>query len=197
LRHCDDDPPENLPRMADAAIWVSAGEESFGWVPGTFLAAYRRNILIGARTAVESDPLGAAVVAFMSMPEPMPDSKPGSPSGRRECWSGTATELLQHLRIVAGEGAARSRNWPRTPSWLGRSLRPLAPALSKLEIELSISPTHHSQRLLTLCWRDSKSTAASDDRADSAASPDGPQPPSPSSDGRISSSTHSCMRVKL
>src|SRR4029079_8502834 len=31
---------ENVPRMADFAVWVSAAEENFGWEHGSFLAAY-------------------------------------------------------------------------------------------------------------------------------------------------------------
>jgi len=32
---------DELPRMADFAMWVTAGEKSFGWSAGSFMAAYR------------------------------------------------------------------------------------------------------------------------------------------------------------
>jgi hypothetical protein len=148
LRNYDAEPSEALPRMADATAWIMAGEEAFGWKRGTFLGAYRRNILTSARTVIESDLLGAAVVAFMSTPEP------ASSSERRESWSGTATELLHQLRIATGEGAARSRDWPKTPSVLGRALRPFVPALAKVDIELETDPPNSHYRRIELRWKD-------------------------------------------
>jgi hypothetical protein len=155
LRHRDDDILRNLPRMADAAVWVSAGEEALGWKAGDFLAAYRRNTQLGARTAVESDLVGAAIVAFMSTAEVPEGGQPVPAADRRESWEGTATNLLALLRITAGEGATRSQGWPKTPERLGRVLRPLIPALGKIGIALSINPRHGPQRLLTICWTDS------------------------------------------
>jgi hypothetical protein len=149
LRNYDDEPPEALPRMADAAAWILAGEEAFGWPRGTFLAAYRRNVLASARMVIESDLLGSAILTFMSMPDPADFTK------RRESWSGTATGLLHHLRVAAGEGAARSRDWPKTPSVLGRVLRRLVPALAKVDIKIESSSRHGLQRLLTIYWADS------------------------------------------
>jgi hypothetical protein len=185
LRHCDDDPPKNLPRMADAAVWVSAGEGAFGWEPGTFLAAYRRNTLTAARTAVESDLVGAAVIAFMSVPEPVQAGKSVDRAARRESWSGTVTELLQHLRITAGEGAARGRSWPKTPSRLGKVLRPLIPALAKIGIALWIDTPRNPQRLLTIEWADSphagQTTTTEPETSQERASPSPEAPNAPTS----------------
>jgi hypothetical protein len=188
LRHRDDDIPRNLPRMADAAVWVSAGEEALGWKRGTFLEAHRRNTQLGARTAVESDLIGAAIVAFMSTPEVPEDGQPAPVADRRETWKGTATHLLALLRIAAGEGATRSQGWPKTPERLGRMLRPLIPALGKIGVILSISPTHTPQRLLTLCWADSNPTTASTP---------GQKPTAPPPDTGDTPSTEDCARVRL
>jgi hypothetical protein len=150
LRNYNDEPPEALPRMADATAWILAGEEAFGWPRGTFLAAYRRNVLASARMVLESDLLGAAILTFMSMPDP------GNPVERRGAWSGTATRLLQDLRIAVGEGVARGRDWPKTPNVLGRALRRLVPALAKADVELELIASLKHQRQIQLRWKDSE-----------------------------------------
>jgi hypothetical protein len=155
LRNYDDEPPEALPRMADAAAWILAGEEAFGWPRGTFLAAYRRNVLASARMVIESDLLGAAILTFMSVPDP------AKPAQRRESWSGTATELLQLLRVAAGEGVARGRDWPKTPSVLGRALRRLVPALAKVHVDLNIGSRQAVQRQIEIRWKRRESDAGS------------------------------------
>jgi hypothetical protein len=172
--------------MADAAVWVSAGEEALGWKRGTFLAAYRRNTQLGARTAVESDLVGAAIVAFMSTADVPEGGQPVPTADRREIWKGTATNLLALLRITAGEGATRSQGWPKTPERLGQMLRPLIPALGKIGITLTISPRHGPQRLLTICWTDSLPATAT------------PQEfVAPPPDTTDTCSTEDCARVKL
>ena len=50
-----------LPRMADAALWATAGETAFGWKRGTFIAAYRQNLNEGAIASVEAHPIGVAI----------------------------------------------------------------------------------------------------------------------------------------
>jgi hypothetical protein len=195
LRHRDDDQPADLPRMADATVWISAAERAFGWKPGTFLAAYRVNIQHGARTAVESDVVGAAIIAFMSSLT----SAEADTTGAQPCrsWRGTATELLSKLRETAGEGAVHSKGWPKTPSVLGKTLPPLVPALAKVGICLTISPSRTFQRQLQISWLDdTASTAASE--ASSQGTEFGPgQDRSPLPDATAKISTDDCIRTEL
>jgi hypothetical protein len=194
LRHRDDDLPANLPRMADTALWVSAAERAFRWKPGTFLAAYRRNIQHGARTAVESDPIGAAIIAFMSTDAAAQPDAAGVRPGR-EVWNGTATELLLKLRETAGEGAVHSKGWPKTASVLGKVLRPLVPALAKIGICLTISPSRTLQRLLQICWSDP--TASASGAASQEAEFDADQDQSSQSDETVAAATADCIRTEL
>jgi hypothetical protein len=162
--------PANLPRMASACAWIIAGEEAFGWKPGTFLDAYRRNIQQGAQTAVNANPVGAAIIAFMSDPVPAQIGQPAAP--RRERWEGTTTELLGHLRTRTGEDVARSRGWPKTPTRLGMDLRSLVPSLSRIGIVLKFFAAHDN-RLLELRWKYAGSTSQPGPGSAAAAEPAG------------------------
>jgi hypothetical protein len=122
LQHRHDPPPANLPRMADFASWVSRCETGLGWKPGTFLAAYRRNIREAARLTAELDLVASAVIAFM---EP------------RTEWQGAATELLRELRLKAGDRVTFRNEWPQTPNWLSHRLRELRPLLRRNDIDVA------------------------------------------------------------
>jgi hypothetical protein len=101
LRHQGEDEGDllrDLPRMADAAVWVTAGETAFGWKRGTFLAAYKRNIEEGIRIAIAGEPLGDAITVFMSSPQTDATGQVVSP--RRDAWKGSATDLLAALRVA-------------------------------------------------------------------------------------------------
>jgi hypothetical protein len=79
---------EYLPRMADAAIWATAGETAFGFKPGAFIAAYAKNLDESAIASVEAHPVGVAILKLLE---------------KQDHWSGTATELLETLNVLASE----------------------------------------------------------------------------------------------
>jgi hypothetical protein len=122
LRQCNEDPPAELPRMADYATWVHECEAGLGWERGTFLTVYREAIRQGAHDLAELDIVASALVGFMS--------------GHRHSWRGTMTELLLALRGHAGERAAHSKDWPRSPAWLGRRLQELSTVLRQIGLDL-------------------------------------------------------------
>jgi hypothetical protein len=53
-----------LPRMADAAAWICAGETALGYPPGTFLKEHARMIQFSRYDALDSDPVGQAIVSY-------------------------------------------------------------------------------------------------------------------------------------
>jgi hypothetical protein len=187
-----DEEPANLPRMASACAWIIAGEEALGWKPGTFLSAYRRNIQQGAQAAVDADPVGSAVVAFMSDPVPAQRGLPVAP--RRELWEGTTTELLGLLRIKTGEDAARSRGWPKTPARLGLALRALVPSLSRIGIVLKFFTTHDA-RLLELRWK--SAGGADQPESDDTAQEEAPASDPPEGDASATTGSKGSRRTKL
>ena len=111
---------DTLPRMADPAIWATAGEAVFGWPRNTFLRAYSANIAEGAVASVESHPVGVMILKLLG-------------SGSSE-WSGTAQELLAALQEKADDETRKSEEWPKNSRALGHALRRLAQALRRAGI---------------------------------------------------------------
>ncbi len=94
---------EGMPRMADFAVWATAAEESLGWEPGAFMAAYSGNRREATDSALEADPVALAVLVFMA---------------DRDEWTGNATELWTALDELVDEGVRKTQAWPgrQTPS---------------------------------------------------------------------------------
>ncbi|MGO9449837.1 MAG: hypothetical protein ACLQDV_02150 [Candidatus Binataceae bacterium] len=100
---------DQLPRMADFAIWVNACEEGLGMKPGEALATYESNRAETHRLALESSPLYEPVAQLA-----------------QEGFSGTVAELLVRLNCMMSENVRRSVRWPKAPSALGSALRRVA-----------------------------------------------------------------------
>lgn len=138
LKHVGSIEVEGHERMADFACWVTAAELGLGWEPGSFLAAYRANRTGAIELAVENSPLASAIRDFMA---------------ERECWEGSAGELLPELDPLVLEKVRQSRAWPSTPSGLGAGLRRVAAALRQVGVDISIgdrAPTRDRKRLITI-----------------------------------------------
>jgi hypothetical protein len=96
------------PRMADVATWMSACEESLGWAPGTFEAAYERNRRAAVVYAVEHDTVASAIRSLAQQ--------------HRE-WVGTPSDLLTALNEVADELVRFNPEWPKSPRQLSDRVR--------------------------------------------------------------------------
>jgi hypothetical protein len=120
LRNLDRVELEELPRMADFAMWVTAAEEALGWEPGAFMDAYAGNRSAATGLALDDDPVAVAVRELVS--------KGGE-------WSGTSTELLSDLGGLVDEVTRRSRSWPTAANTLSNHLNRIAPALREVGIE--------------------------------------------------------------
>lgn len=103
-----------LPRMADFAKWITAAEPALGWAPGTFMAAYSRNAAVASQIALDSSPISAPLIDFITA---------------KKYWKGCASLLLAELNRtnVITEQARRGKSWPQTPSYLGTLLGRIAP----------------------------------------------------------------------
>ena len=111
---------DQLPRMADFALWATACETAL-WSAGTFWAAYCGNRDEAVESVIDADPIAAAVLAVM-------ETGP--------VWTGTASELLDELGEVAGEVQRRSKFWPKSARGLAGRLRRAAAFLRKVGIEI-------------------------------------------------------------
>jgi hypothetical protein len=110
-----------MPRMADFAKWATACETAF-WPSGTFMAAYNDNLLEVVGTVIEANLVASTMRQFAEEEAP---------------WSGTASDLLNQLRVAANESTTRSRDWPNSPRALADELRRAATFLRKVGIEIA------------------------------------------------------------
>jgi len=122
LRNLSNIRVDQLPRMADFAIWVNACEESLGMKPGEALATYQSNRAETHHLALESSPLYEPVAKLA-----------------QEGFSGTVAELLARLNCMISESMRRSVRWPKAPSALGSMLRRMASNLRAVGIDIQFS----------------------------------------------------------
>jgi energy-coupling factor transporter ATP-binding protein EcfA2 len=108
----------NKPRMADHVVWVTAAEGALDWTPGTYHASYAASRQDATDAALEASPLSPYF-------EAVADGE-----------ARTATELLEQLEQLAGEGVTKQRGWPSTPTQLSSQLKRLAPDLRRIGIEV-------------------------------------------------------------
>ncbi len=88
----------NKPRMADAAKWITACEQSMG-NKGAFIDSHADNQLNLSRNSIESSPVGNAIFTLMQT---------------RDEWHGTPTELFNNVADIAGDRQSRSRSFPQS-----------------------------------------------------------------------------------
>ncbi len=124
---------DQLPRMADFAIWVSACERALGLETGEALEAYRANCVEAHRWALESSSLYEPVAKLAE-----------------ESFTGTVAELHARLNFIKGESMRRSARWPKAPSALGSALRRMASNLRATGIEIQFSRDIHGRRVASL-----------------------------------------------
>ena len=111
------------PRMADCAQWATAAEPALGFVRGSFLLALSESQSDAAGSALEADPLAAAIQRHME--------------NGTEVWRGTAADLHAALESRVSIELRKSRSWPQTPRLVGNRLRRLAPVLRSIGINVS------------------------------------------------------------
>jgi hypothetical protein len=110
-----------LPRMADFALWATAGERALGLADGAFITAYSGNRQGANELAIESSPVAGPLLALME-----------STAER----TGTATELLAALDAKADDRTRRLHGWPKGPRALAGIIKRLAPNLRRVGIEV-------------------------------------------------------------
>jgi hypothetical protein len=154
LRNLDRVQLDELPRLADFAVWVMACEGALPWPEGSFLKAYAGNQSGMDALAIESSPVAMEVLSFVRE--------------RRAAWKGTAKDLLATLisRLrgrTADRADARLRAFPSTPSVLSNQLRRVAPNLRQLGVDIIIGVREGKDRnrFITISWAGETPSAAS------------------------------------
>jgi hypothetical protein len=113
---------EQLPRMADFALWGTACEKAF-WPPGTFLRAYDANRRAAIDRVVEADPVATFVHEIMA---------------ERSTWVGKASDLMQ-ARLDEKHAPSRTAAWLTNPRALAARLRRCQTFLRTTGIEIAFS----------------------------------------------------------
>ena len=123
---------DDLPRMADFALWGEAIARAMGYKELEFINAYYDNIGKQNIEAVENHPLGQAISKFFE--KEVEDSSQGF-------WQGSPAELLEQLEKIAQESKINTnlKSWPKEVRWLTRRLNQIrSNLLEGLGIEVII-----------------------------------------------------------
>lgn len=121
---------ENLPRLADFALWVSACEMNLGFPVRSFITAYESNRSISVLNAVEQNPLASAIERL----------------SERERFHGSFSELLHELNLLVDDDIKKSKSWPALPNQLSNRLRRIAPILRASGIGIEFSREGHTSK---------------------------------------------------
>lgn len=121
---------DELPRMADFALWVSAAEPALGWEPGTFLDACTSNRQRADQIALDASAIGRCLL-----------------HAANTGFDGSATELLDELRALATDEELKLIGWPKTAQKLSGQINRLAPNLRALGHQLDVGRTNEGSRI--------------------------------------------------
>ncbi len=136
---------EELPRMADFAIWVTACEPGLECRPGSFLKTYTGALNDAIIDTISSDGLAQTMITIAEHEKP--------------AWSGTATQLLSKINMMNGYNYQRPpMGWPQTASTLSNKLNRLAPSLRRVGVEIEFKKTA-SARIITIAKKNDGVTA--------------------------------------
>jgi hypothetical protein len=112
---------DQLPRMADFAVWATACETAL-WPAGTFSRAYAGNRMAAIQDVVDADPVAACVRELMS---------------ERSSWTGTAADLFRFSVQPSSGSSKDGRGWPKNPRALAGHLRRAQSSLRALGIDIA------------------------------------------------------------
>ena len=113
---------DQLPRMADFALWSTACETAF-CPAGGFSYAYNANRWAATEDVVEADPIAARIRDIMA---------------ERTIWTGNASDLLRVGADASRDAMSRiGVGWPKSPRALAGRLRRAQTPLRALGIEIT------------------------------------------------------------
>ncbi|MFZ2522516.1 MAG: bifunctional DNA primase/polymerase [Minisyncoccia bacterium] len=130
---------ENLPRMADFALWGCAVAEALGVTQKEFMDSYNTNIALQTDIVINENLIASTIISFMQDQE-------------RDEWVGTATGLLHSLGEFAKSHSVdvHDKQWPKAHNVLSRRLNELK--INFLEAGWDISIDGGQVRKITIRW---------------------------------------------
>jgi hypothetical protein len=141
--------PETLPRMADFALWAEACCQGAGLRPNEFLDAYERNRQDSATHALEASIVATILLEWLST-QSGPEIKL------------TASNLLEALKLQAGENRTKKKDWPSAPHILSGRLKRDAPALRRVGVvvEADREKDARRSRFIKIRWKPASGASA-------------------------------------
>ena len=112
-----------LPRMADFALWATACEPAL-WPAGTFARAYAANRRAAIESIIEADPIATCLRTIMA---------------DRTTWMGSASDLMRLYAQSARDDVSMGGAWTKNPRALAGRLRRAQTILRSLGIEITFS----------------------------------------------------------
>lgn len=132
LRNRDNDPPRELPRMADCLMWVMNAADALPWSAEDIRIIYDTNLINAVSIGVNASPVGRELIALME---------------DRYQWKGTPSELLERLERNIDQPTKRSKAWPKSATWLSRGLTRLAAPLRKMGINIETKRSYQERSI--------------------------------------------------
>ena len=131
---------QNLPRMADFAIWGEAIASAMGYHEMKFLNAYYENIGKQNIEAVESNILGQTILRFVD----------DWYNASGDYWHDSTSRLLEEINSIAAKSGINtySKYWPKSTDSLTRKLRPIASSL-KEGYEIGVEVTRDTTGIIS------------------------------------------------
>jgi len=117
LRNLYDVHLDELPRMADFALWSNAAEAALGFKKGVFNEAYAENCELVHSIAIEGSPVTETLFKYCAE------------RGKFPAEELPLAELLSILTAKAGESAARQKSFPKSSKGLRNEIERLTPNL--------------------------------------------------------------------
>jgi len=121
LKHVDSIKLDVLPRMADAAIWITACEREID-LNGEFNISHSHNQLNAIESSIEASPVGTAILNLI---------------GDDTRWIGTPTELYDKLECLSSPRQVKSKAWPHSPKGFSNAIKRLTPSFKRLGIRIT------------------------------------------------------------
>ena len=126
--------PKYPERMLEFVLWLAALERARGLPEGELQRAYRENLTGAMRDSLQDDPLAEAVIEFAG---PYSD----------KAWSGTPTDLLLKLGLIAGPQTIITSAWPQNEISLSLRLKKLQPQLSGAGVEVKVGVRSKARKI--------------------------------------------------
>jgi len=132
-------------RLPDFERWGCALALALGMKEEDFIHAYKNNIELQNKEAIEASPVAKTLLSLMEF---------------KERWEGSPSDLLNELNPIAEELKYDiDRKYPRDPRWLWRRLKEVKTDLYAFNIQIDHYDSCHGERTITIINNNLKNDA--------------------------------------